>query len=184
MSSRGVVVWCVGRWTYRGSIVATTIFGVVFPCEADRTSALVVQRVESSSCEAGSVSALVVLRTVVSRLLRSLTSEQLGSVLCTAREELSWTSTLVLILVSWRFVIKDSLCVLICWTSCVCHISPLGLSHARSSESCHVFTATVTALLELSDTRTFERNPVVSALAAELYDSSNVEIDRQIGSLG
>ena len=96
MSSRGTVVWCVGRWTYRGSIVATTIIGVVFPCEADRTSALVVLR-------------MVELRTVVSRLLRSLTSEQLGSVLCTAREELSWT--LVLILLSWRFVIKDSLCV-------------------------------------------------------------------------
>ena len=45
-------------------------------------------------------------------------------------------------------------------------------------------TSTVTALLELSDTLTFERYPVVSALVAELYDSSNVEIDRQISSLG
>ena len=74
----------------------------------------------------------------------------------------------MLILVSWRFAIKDSLCVFTCWTSCVCHISPLSLSHTRSSVSCHVFTSTVTALLKLSDTRIFERYPVVSALVAEL----------------
>ena len=31
MSSRGIVVWCVGRWTCRGVVVswATTLFGVV-----------------------------------------------------------------------------------------------------------------------------------------------------------
>ena len=69
----------------------------------------------------------------------------------------------MLILVSCRFVIKDSLCVLICCKSCVCHISSLGLSHTRSSESCHVFTSTVTALLKLSDARTLERYAVVSA---------------------
>ena len=65
-------------------------------------------------------------------------------------------------------MITDSLCVLTCWTSCVCHISPLSLSHPRSSEFCHVFSSTVTALLELSDTQTLERYPVVSALVAEL----------------
>ena len=73
----------------------------------------------------------------------------------------------MVILVSWRFVINDSLCVLTCWTSCVCRIS-LSLSHTRSSVSCHVSASTVTALLKVSDTRTFERNPVVSALVAEL----------------
>ena len=87
-------------------------------------------------------------------------------------------------LVSWRFVIKDSLCVLICCTSCVCHISSLSLSHTRSCDSRHVFASTVIALLELSDTQTFERYPVVSVMVAELYDSSNVEIGRQTGSLG
>ena len=135
---------------------------------------------------------LAVLRTVVSRLWRSLTMlrvesqlvNSLDQFLCTALEELSWTCTLVLILVSWRFVIKDSLCVLICCTSCVCHISSLSLSHTRSSESCHVFTSTVTAVLKLSDARTSERYPVASALVAELYDTSNVESDREMSSLG
>ena len=47
------------------------------------------------------------------------------------------------------------------------HLSP-SLSYTRSSESCHAFTSTITALLELADTRTFERNPVVSTLVAEL----------------
>ena len=42
----------------------------------------------------------------------------------------------------------------------------------------------VTAFHKLSDTRTFERYPVAPALAAEHYDSSIVEIDRLIGSLG
>ena len=47
-----------------------------------------------------------------------------------------------------------------------------------------MFTSKVAALRKLADTWTFERYPVVSALVAELYDSSNVEIDRQISSLG
>ena len=41
-------------------------------------------------------------------------------------------------------------------------------SYPRSSESCHVFTSTVTPLLKLSDTRTSERYPAVSALVSEL----------------
>ena len=68
---------------------------------------------------------------------------------------------------------------------CVDLLDILPLSH-QSLESfvcsilCRVFTSTVTALLKLSDTRTFERYPVVSGA----YDSSNVDGDRQTGSLG
>ena len=54
---------------YRG-IVATTVNGVV----SDGGYWFLVNVVVSSSCEAGPVSAFVVLRTVVSRPLRSLTS--------------------------------------------------------------------------------------------------------------
>ena len=69
MSSRGTVVWCVGRWIFRG--IGVVSYGgywlqlrvvVSSSCDAGRVSALVVLIVvESSSCEAGRVSALVVL---------------------------------------------------------------------------------------------------------------------------
>ena len=73
MSSRGTVVWCVGRWTYRGIVVVWLLLlslgwshhggywlqlrVVVFRyCEAGRFSALVVLSVDvSRSREAGRV---------------------------------------------------------------------------------------------------------------------------------
>ena len=78
VSSRWIVVWCVGRWTYRGIvvIVATTIIGrallrwllVTVACDCLQLlrswTSLSARRAEwcfSSTCEAGRVSALVVL---------------------------------------------------------------------------------------------------------------------------
>ena len=75
----------------------------------------------------------------------------------------------MLTFVSWRFVTKDSLCVVdLLDILRLSHLSLESLVCSISSESCHVCTSTVTALVTLSLTLTFERYPVVPALVAEL----------------
>ena len=60
----------------------------------------------------------------------------------------------------------------------------MSLLYPRSGKSYPESTPTVTALLKLSDTRTFERYLVVPALVAELTTVDDAESDRQTDSLG
>ena len=101
VSSRGIAVWCVGRWTSRGVVVLCGYY-----CYWDGLSRWILVKAAcgcllllrswtslsacraewcfSTFCDAGRVSAPVVLRTVASSFLRSLTSCVLKPSLWTA----------------------------------------------------------------------------------------------------